>query len=143
MGKLYAESGEFNLKMEEKSQNKKRHIIVTLFLILTILVDAYGVYSSFFGDESEIINNSNISSKAIMIIFGILGILDVFLISLILKWSKNAFWAICLTTIMTFFLNIFTGVGLTFSLIGLSGLFLFFGILQIKYNQKSAWENLE
>jgi hypothetical protein len=129
--------------MKETSQNKKRHIIVTLFLILTILADVYGVYSSFFGDESEIINNSNISSKAIMIIFGILGILDIFLITLVLKWSKNAFWAICLTTIMTFFINIFTGVGLTFSLIGLSGLFLFFVILQIKYNQKSAWENLE
>jgi len=129
--------------MEEASQNKKRHIIVTLFLILTILADAYGVYSSFFGDESEIINNSDISSKAIMIIFGILGIVDIFLITLILKWSKNAFWAICVTSIITFFINIFTGVSLTFSLIGLFGLLLFFAILQIKYNQKSAWKNLE
>ena len=129
--------------MEEKSQNKKRHIIVTLFLMLTILADAYGVYSSFFGDEREIINNSDISSKAIMIIFGILGIVDIFLITLILKWSKNAFWAICVTSIITFFINIFTGVSLTFSLIGLLGLLLFSAILQIKYNQKSAWKNLE
>lgn len=62
---------------------------------------------------------------------------------LILKWRKIGFWGVCIITLITFFLNLITGTGLIFSLIGLSGLFLFFGILQIKYNQKSAWENLE
>ena len=129
--------------MEEILQSKKRHIIVTIFLFFTIVIDMYGVYSNFFGNETEIINDSNISSKAITICFGIFGIIDIFLIILILKWSKKAFWAICLTSLITFFINIFTGVGLTVSLIGFSGLLLLFGILQIKSKQKSAWKNLE
>ena len=129
--------------MEEILQSKKRHIIVTIFLFFTIVIDMYGVYSNFFGNETEIINDSNISSKAIMICFGIFGIIDIFLIILILKWSKKAFWAICLTSLITFFINIFTGVGLTVSLIGFSGSLLLFGVLQIKSKQKSAWKNLE
>ena len=131
------------INMEEILQSKKRHIIVTIFLFFTIVIDMYGVYSNFFGNETEIINDSNISSKAIMICFGIFGIIDIFLIILILKWSKKAFWAICLTSLITFFINIFTGVGLTVSLIGFSGSLLLFGVLQIKSKQKSAWKNLE
>ena len=129
--------------MEEILQSKKRNIIVTIFLFFTIVIDMYGVYSNFFGNQTEIINNSNISSKAIMICFGIFGIIDIFLIILILKWSKKAFWAICLISLITFFINIFTGVGLTVSLIGFSGLLLLYGVLQIKSKQKSAWKNLE
>lgn len=129
--------------MEEKLKIKKRHTIVTLFLILIILIDAFGAYLNFSGNETRIISNSTISPKAINAFLGALGVLNILFVILILKWKKIGFWGVCITALITFFLNFIRGTGLIFSLFGLAGLLLFFGILQIKYNQKSAWENLE
>ncbi len=129
--------------MAEMREFKKRHWLVTAFLMLTILMDAYAAYTNFFGDESEIINHSNISTKFILVILGCLGIADIFFTYLLLKWNKKAFWAIIVTSTITFIINLILGIGIVVALLGFSGLLLLYGFLQIKSNQKSAWSNLE
>lgn len=53
------------------------------------------------------------------------------------------FYGILIVGLITFAINISTGLGLLQSFYGLVGIGALFAVLQIKKNDVSAWENLE
>lgn len=136
---------------------KRRHAIVTAWLVLMI---AYN-FLTFLGFHVirllsfviKIIRQENsieYLSRNFDIQMGLLGLVStcklVFLIILLHQSKKWAFWAYLATGIVTIIINldlINNGVEFGIFSIGLVSAVLLFGILQIKKEGVSAWEQLK
>lgn len=70
-------------------------------------------------------------------------ILDLCFTFILFKWKKWAFWGTLTTSILTFLLNLYVGVEIITSFLGLSGVVLLFALLQLKSGNVSGWKNLE
>jgi uncharacterized membrane protein (DUF485 family) len=128
--------------MDNLNVKKQRHGFVTAWLALFIMVNAITAILYLF--KSEMIANSfrgDVSTQ--MILLGIGSILNVVFVVLIFQWKKIAFWGLIINSIGAFVINSTLGAGLGQSLVGLLGLAFFFGVLQIKKDNVSTWENLE
>ena len=63
---------------------------------------------------------------------------------MILQWKKMGFFGFVATSIAALFLNSLLGLDLLQSLLGLSGIAILYGILQIKgKNGNSAWSGMD
>ncbi|WP_147298277.1 hypothetical protein [Flavobacterium aquicola] len=70
-------------------------------------------------------------------------ILDLFFTFSLFLWKKWAFWGTLAISILTFLLNLYSGVEIIMSFFGLSGVILLFALLQLKCENVSGWKNLE
>ncbi len=122
---------------------KQRHGCVTAWLILMIILNSlvaflYLFFSDFFAE-----NLPGTVSKSMLVVLAILGIANVVFAVLLFNWKKIGFWGFLVSAIATFIVNLKIGLGLGQSLFGLVGLGILYGILQIKKNNISTWQNLE
>ena len=85
----------------------------------------------------------NPMSTGTLILLAVLGIANVLFAVLLLKWKKLGFWGFVLTAVASLIINISIGLSVGQSLIGLIGIGVLYGILQIKQDNVSTWENLE
>jgi hypothetical protein len=76
-------------------------------------------------------------------LLGIIGIANVFFAIQIMQWKKYAFWGFAITACGTLIINLSIGLSIGQTLVGLVGIILLYGVLQIKKDNVTAWENLE
>ena len=123
--------------------NKKRHGCVTAWLILMIISNSLSAILYLFAGDMISLTFPGGLSNLMLIFLTILTIGNVVCSVLLFKWMKLGFWGFVVTSIGAIIININIGLGIVQSLVGLLGLVILYGILQIKSNNISAWDQLD
>lgn len=128
---------------ENLDVSKQRHGCVTAWLVLMLVVNSLtALLYLFFSDMVTSALPAEVSPSLILAL-GLVGIANVVFAVLLLRWKKIGFWGFLITSVATLLINMNMGVSIVQSMFGLVGIAILYGILQIKGNGKSAWENLE
>jgi len=129
---------------EIKNDNKKqRHGCVTAWLIFMIIANSASSLLYLLASEIVVQNLPGSIPTSMILSLGILGVVNVISAVMLLNWRKIGFWAFIVTGLASMGINISIGLGVGQSIVGLFGIAVLFGILQIKKDEKSTWENLE
>ena len=123
--------------------NKQRHGCVTAWLILMIIANAFTAALNLLAGDYIANNYPGEISKPMMMLLGIVAIANVIFAILLLFWKKIGFWGFLTTSLGTFVINVSIGLGIMQSSLGLIGIAILYGVLQIKEDNHTAWENLE
>ena len=126
---------------------KQRHGCVTAWLILMIIANSLIAIVYLFANEKITDNLPGDVSSSLIILLGIIGIANVIFAVLLFQWKKLGFWGFIVTSTGTFIINLSissgSGPALAQSFLGLAGIAILYGILQIKKDNVSTWESLE
>jgi len=120
-------------------EEKNRHWFVSTCLIFMLVANSLMTIFYLFAITQDI---QEISKTELFFLI-IIGICNVIFLVFLLKWKKWAFWGIAFTSLITFAINISTGETINKSILGLVGVGILFGVLQIGKYGISAWRNLE
>lgn len=124
-------------------ESKQRHGCVTAWLILMIIANSISAIAYLFmGDALSEALPEPIPTP-MMYALAIIGIANLIFAIMLLQWKKWAFWAFVGSGLITLGINLSIGIGIGQSLLGLVGVGILYAILQIKKDEKTAWENLE
>jgi len=123
--------------------NKERHGCVTAWLVFMIVANSITAVLYLFASDLISEGLPNGISNSIILLLGVLGIVNIIFAILLLSWKKIGFWGFLFVSIVGLCINLSLGLGLGQSLLGLVGIAILFGILQIKKDDVSAWDNLE
>ena len=72
----------------------------------------------------------------------VLGVFNIICLIAIFKWKKWGFYAALVFGLFTFFVNMVMGVGVVRAVLGLAGIAILYGVLQIG-GEKKGWRQLE
>lgn len=133
--------------METPNENspavKERHGCVTAWLILIIIANSILGFVYLFTTDQVLSTLPIGSSETLLMIMGILGLGNIVFAILLFQWKKSGFWGYVATSIVALVINLMIGIGIGQSLLGLAGIAILYGVLQIKNNNVTAWEHLE
>jgi len=135
-----------NLEKEKENVNtlKQRHGCVTAWLIFWIIGFSLVAVIYLFATEFVLNITQGELSKTMIISSGIFALASVVFTVLLLRWKKIGFWGYVGVIVVGFVMNLSTDSGIIPSLLsGLVSIAIFYGVLQIKKNNVSAWQNLE
>jgi len=127
---------------QTKSATKQRHGCVTAWLILMIIGNSLIAILYLFAGNTIAQNLQSGISNSALILLAIFGVGNVISSILLFRWLKIGFWIFLLTSIASLVVNFSIGLGIVQSLLGLVGIAVLYGVLQIKRDNISAWENL-
>ncbi|MDB5145175.1 MAG: hypothetical protein JWQ66_3888 [Mucilaginibacter sp.] len=119
----------------------ERHGCVTTWLVLMLIVNSLGALAYLFF-EKLMEQKLKVSSITIDIII-ITAILNAFFSFKLLSWKKIGFYGFFITTIIQFVINFCIKLPLITCILGLCGIVILYGILQIKKGGRSAWHYLK
>lgn len=117
------------------NENRKMHIVLITYLIITLIADIYVVKNDIYNLFNEL------NSKSITLFT--VTILDTFFTIMLLRWKKFAFYGLGITTLVTFIYNLTEGYGIIVSLVGLFGFLIICGLMFLKKDGKTGYQNLE
>lgn len=127
---------------------RQRHGCLTAWLILIMIVNSLSSLSYlFFGVFSNQMNDL-LASQGISIAPGtylvlvILGIFNVVCSLALWNWKKWGFYGFIASSVAAFIINVSSGQNIVSSLLGLIGIAILYGILNIG-GEKQAWSRLE
>lgn len=132
--------------METQNELKKRHGCVTAWLVMMIIANTlasiFYLFMNMIGSMVKQDPETKLTTPLILLLI-IIGVANVIFSVLLLKWNKIGFYGFLISSIGALIVNIYVGLSIGQSSIGLIGFAVLYGILQIKRDDKSAWENLE
>ncbi len=129
----------------ENQAPKQRHGCVTAWLIFIIIASSIAAL----GYVAFIVNGDLIAAQGLSLPNELLAplilisLLNVLFAIMLLRWKKWAFWGFGVTALITLGINIAIGISISNSVLGLLGVVLLYGVLQIKQDGISTWEHLE
>ena len=143
LGQVSKNSKPTNNMEKRNNKFKERHGCVSAWLIFIIIVNFIIILFNVF--SSPVVTKSllHYPSKLVMVSYTAIAALNILFIVMILKWKKWAFWGIVIIGLWGAILNFFVTVNYFTSTVGLLGIVILYGILQIKKDKISAWSNLE
>jgi hypothetical protein len=121
---------------------KTRHGCVTAWLIFMIIGNSAVALIYLFAQGFITRYQPDISS-GMLILLAIGGIANVAFAVLLFQWKKWAFWGFIISAVYALIINLSIGLGIGQCMLGLIGIAVLYGILQIKQDNVSAWDNLE
>jgi membrane-associated HD superfamily phosphohydrolase len=121
--------------INQLSKVKKRHILVTIGLLLMIIGNIYLALYYFDAQVEQKVNLVVLTLSSIISVFTIVCIIA------LLRWKKWGFWGFLVASLATVVLN--TVVHIVTFLSGWSLILIFWAILQIKKDGIRCWDNLE
>jgi hypothetical protein len=124
-------------------ENKQRHGCVTAWLILIIVMNSLTAILYLFAGDMIAKNFPGGISTTMLILLAIIGICNVVFSIFLFQWKKWAFWGFAVTSIATFIINLSIGTGILQSVLGLVGIAVLYGVLNIKKDEIAAWDHLE
>ncbi|MCB9304512.1 MAG: hypothetical protein H6566_28090 [Lewinellaceae bacterium] len=124
-------------------ETKQRHGCVTAWLIFMIIANSLTAVTYLFMGDTVSQNLPNPIPQPMMLTLAAVSILNLVLAIMLFQWKKWAFWAFAGTSLIALAINLSLGLGVGTSLFGLVGIAILYGILQIKKDGVTAWENLE
>lgn len=129
------------MENHEQSHLKQRHGCVTAWFVLMLIANIYTVFTYF--AVRDLFEETYGNKVKLVYILMALSIINLFMIFLLFKWKRAGFYGIVATGLIACFINITLGLPAYTILIGLAGIGILFGILQIQQNGSSAWNQLE
>jgi hypothetical protein len=136
----------------ENNTFRKRHGFTSFWLIFGIVANAFSALYNLFLEEmynasqhGSILNQviGELSDNFRLLRFmGIVSLIGIVGYVFLLKWKKIGFWLFCGVAVIALVLNIIMGVNAVGLITGLAGVPILYGILRIKKNGKSTWEQL-
>ena len=124
-------------------ENKQRHGCLTAWLIFLIIASSVGSLSIFFNSESMSKNLPYIKSENMLLVLGSIEILNLMFAILLLKWVKLAFWGILSTSIVLCVIQIMGSKNYIYPIGTIIFASILYGLLKLKKNNISGWENLD
>jgi uncharacterized membrane protein len=124
-------------------ESKERHGCVTAWLVLMIVLNSLTSLLYLLAGDIIVDNMPGEISQSMLTTTAVFGILNVLFSVMLLKWKKLGFWGFLITSLCVFVINLNAGFGIGQSILGLVGIAILYGVLQIKSDDKSAWSNLE
>jgi hypothetical protein len=125
-----------------KQMEKQRHGCVTAWLTLMIALNSFISFIYLFSGDDVIESMPGVSTGMLMLL-AFLSLSNVFFAVMLLRWKKMGFWGFVITSVAMFILNLLVGAGILQSVLGLTGVFILYAILQIKNKDVSTWSELE
>lgn len=122
---------------------KQRHGCITAWLILMIIANSATAIIYLFASDIVTDNLPGNVSTMLIVSLGIIGVANVAFSVLLLQWKKLGFWGFSITSVLVLGINISIGLDVGQSVFGLIGVGILYGILQIKKDNVTAWENLD
>ena len=123
-------------------ENKQRHGCVTAWLIIMIILNSFiAIMYLLFGHVIAQNLPHDVSTPLIMLL-GLAGLGNVVFAVMLLKWKKLGFYGFVVSSLIIFIINLSIGLGILQSLLGLIGIAVLYGVLQIKGGDRAAWNNL-
>ncbi|HET6992043.1 MAG TPA: hypothetical protein VFJ43_11995, partial [Bacteroidia bacterium] len=119
------------------------HGCVTAWLILLIIVNSGVALLYLFGSEIIARNLPEEIPTSMLYLLGFASVLNVVCAILLFQWKRWGFYGFIITGLAGVIINISIGLSPGSSLGGLLGIAALFGILQIKQDGVSAWDNME
>jgi cytochrome c oxidase subunit IV len=138
-----SETGEDFLETNDQPQEiiPERHGCVTAWLILMLVLNS--VCSLLYLIESNLMERKLRVSFITIVMIVIIGTLNAIFSIMLLYWKKAGFYGFLATTIVAFVINYCIKLPLITTLLGLCGIGILFGILQIKKGGRPAWYYLK
>lgn len=131
------------MNTNNSSSTNQRHGCLTAWLVLMIIANSATTILYFFTSVMVAENPLEAISSILLITLSALGAINVICSILLFQWKKIGFWSLVVTSIIALIINLSIDTSVTQSLLGFMGLVILYGLLQIKKNGVSAWENLE
>ena len=128
---------------ETNGNSKQRHGCVTAWLIFMIIANSLTAFLYLFAGDRIAQGLPGGISNTMLILFAVLGIANIVFSVMLLNWKKIGFWGFILSSIVALILNLSVGLGIAQSIFGLVGIAILYGVLQIKKDDVTAWENLD
>jgi hypothetical protein len=125
------------IEQKESRKEKKRHWFLTTWLILLAVGNiAVAIIYLLRLNAFSYMPAWVIPVELVTVLFNLVGIIALFM------WKRWGFWLLCGTCIISFIVNLSLGLSIGLSILGLIGLPVLFGILQIGRENK-GWTQLE
>lgn len=123
------------------NQQKVRHGCLTIWLGFLLIANSSVVliYTLYNSTLRKLYPTTPAWAFSVLTLCGVLNI--IFLIAL-LRWKKWGFWGSVGTYVLSFTVNLLLGISFIQAFLGLSGLVVLFGTLQIGKENK-GWSQLE
>lgn len=120
---------------------KKRNKALTFYLNFMIVANGLASLMNLFLFAK--VKGKSSGEELVFFAFSIVCVLNIIFVLQIFKWKKAGFNNIAYLAIIMFCINLFTGISLGRSVLGLTGLLILYVFLQFEKDGKSAWEQLE
>jgi hypothetical protein len=127
----------------DKMENKERHGCVTSLLVIMIILNSLSVLAYLFAGDAVSKNLPHGISNTMMSILIGGALANAFFSFMLLQWKRWAFWGCIITSLVAFSVNLSIGIGLGRLILGLAGVVILYGVMQIRKNGISAWSNLQ
>jgi membrane-associated HD superfamily phosphohydrolase len=124
-------------------RNKQRHGCLTAWLIYLIIANSLVSLGLLFSSESVTKNLSYITSENVYLTVVFIGIADTLFSFLLLRWIKIGFWGLLTTGILLCIVQLINSNSILNPIITIVCLLILYGLLQLKKNNVSGWNNLE
>jgi hypothetical protein len=124
------------------SLKKERHGCLTAWLILMLIGNAFSAITLLLFKEQLKLSAAIDPSNWTFSILFLLSLANLGFAVLLFKYRKLGFWGFLASSLLAFAFNLHLGQGLLQSGIGLVGIILLYGLLQIPKNNKTGWEHL-
>ncbi|MFH1425508.1 MAG: hypothetical protein ABIG28_02140 [archaeon] len=113
-------------------QIKERGALLTIWLIIMLILNSLLAIIYFFFGSIVLEAFPNVPAWAIYL-FGLLTLINVVFAILLFRWKKWAFFGLCVVAIISFVINIFIGVGIFSSFLGLLSPIILYLIMKPKW----------
>jgi hypothetical protein len=135
-------AGRFNPSSVRITNYKERNGFVTTWLVLGVI--ANGIISLIYLCGGNYINDNlpEPLSDTTLYFLAAFGLVNVICYILLLNWKVIGFWGIFFSNIIVFIINLYAGVDPVTSFLSMGSFGALAGILQIRKEGVSAWNNL-
>ena len=125
-------------------EDKKRHGCLSVILILMIFGSAITAFGNFSAASNDDELNPILMTLPSWVLpaLGIFSLINIVSSFAIFKWKKWGFWLYALMAFFTLCINLYVGLGIVQYLLGLTGVAILYGVLQIG-GDKKGWSQLD
>ena len=129
------------MEVQNLDRQKNRHGCLTAWLVFMLIANSFAFLYYIFGIASVRMAFPNAPDWTFPVLTIGCALNIVFAIA-ILRWKKWGFWGCAVITVVAFFVNLIIGVNILSSLLGLVGIALLYGVMQIGKDNK-GWPQLD
>jgi hypothetical protein len=125
----------------EMGEEKQRHGCLTAWLVLMIVANAATAVLYLIAGAAFRQKLPNAPDWVLPVLIG-MGVVNVVCAVGLFRWKKWGFYGFLVTSVMAFAVNLMLGLGIARALLGLVGVAILYGVLQIGTENK-GWPQLE
>ncbi len=122
-------------------QEKERHGCLTAYLVFAIIANSATALLYLFGAAAIKRSTPNIPDWAFPVLI-VLVLFNLACAIALLRWKKWGFWGLIVSAVVTLGINLTIGLGLSSAIVGLLGVVILYGVLQIGKDNR-GWPQLD